>query len=235
MRIAMWSGPRNISTAMMRSFGSRPDTAVTDEPLYAHYLKVTGVAHPGRDEVIAAQETDWRKVTDALDRRRCPAAARSGTRSTWPITCCRSIGRDWLDRLTHAFLIREPDEMLASLLQARFRTPGLADTGLPQQWEIFDRVAERTRPRAAGRARRATCCATRARMLTRLCATRSAFRSSTAMLVLACRAGATRTASGRRTGTRRSRPRRASSPGRRRPVDAPARAGSARGRMPALV
>ncbi len=49
IRIAMWSGPRNISTAMMRSFGSRPDTAVTDEPLYAHYLKVTGVAHPGRE------------------------------------------------------------------------------------------------------------------------------------------------------------------------------------------
>ena len=65
-RIAMWSGPRNISTAMMRSFGSRPDTAVTDEPLYAHYLKVTGVAHPGRDDVLAAHESDWRKVADQL-------------------------------------------------------------------------------------------------------------------------------------------------------------------------
>ncbi len=49
LRIAMWSGPRNISTAMLRSFGSRPDTFVSDEPLYAHYLKVTGIAHPGRD------------------------------------------------------------------------------------------------------------------------------------------------------------------------------------------
>ena len=66
IRIAMWSGPRNISTAMMRAFGSRPDTVVSDEPLYAHYLKVTGVAHPGRDAIIAAHEPDWRKVAATL-------------------------------------------------------------------------------------------------------------------------------------------------------------------------
>src|SRR5215470_12190254 len=62
VRIAMWSGPRNISTAMMRAWGNRPDTFVCDEPLYAHYLLKTGVDHPGRDEVIAHHETDWRKV-----------------------------------------------------------------------------------------------------------------------------------------------------------------------------
>gem|GEM_PF-4879703 len=61
MRIAVWSGPRNISTAMMRSWGNRPDTFVCDEPLYAHYLRNTDVEHPGRDEVIASQENDWRK------------------------------------------------------------------------------------------------------------------------------------------------------------------------------
>src|SRR5881275_1659236 len=59
-RIAMWSGPRNISTALMRSWGNRPDTVVCDEPLYAHYLLKTGVAHPGADEVIHSQENDWR-------------------------------------------------------------------------------------------------------------------------------------------------------------------------------
>jgi hypothetical protein len=141
LRIAMWSGPRNISTAMMRSFGSRPDTAVSDEPLYAHYLLVTGVQHPGRDEVIAAQESDWRKVTETLI-----GPAPDG-RAIWyqkhmahhllPV-----MDRIWLDRLTHAFLIREPDEMLASLLRT-FPQAGLADTGLSQQWEIFERVAER--------------------------------------------------------------------------------------------
>ncbi len=141
LRIAMWSGPRNISTAMMRSFGSRPDTAVCDEPLYAHYLLVTGVQHPGRDEVIAAQENDWRKVTETL------TGPMPGGRAIWyqkhmAHHLLADVGREWLDRLSHAFLIREPDEMLASLLRT-YPQAGLADTGLPQQWEIFERVAER--------------------------------------------------------------------------------------------
>jgi hypothetical protein len=141
IRIAMWSGPRNISTAMMRSFGSRPDTAVTDEPLYAHYLKVTGIRHPGREDVLASQPTDWREVAAQL------TGPVPGNKPIWyqkhmahhllPV-----IGRDWLDRLTHAFLIREPDEMLASLVKT-YPTAGLADTGLPQQCEIFDRVTDR--------------------------------------------------------------------------------------------
>ncbi|MHC4948714.1 MAG: sulfotransferase-like domain-containing protein, partial [Planctomycetota bacterium] len=62
----MWSGPRNISTAMMRSWEARGDTAVVDEPLYAHYLAATGIDHPGADEVTAAHETDWRVVVRAL-------------------------------------------------------------------------------------------------------------------------------------------------------------------------
>ena len=140
-RIAMWSGPRNISTAMMRSFGSRPDTAVTDEPLYAHYLKVTGVAHPGRDDVLAVHESDWRKVAARL------TGPVPGGRSIWyqkhmAHHLLPMIEREWLDQLTHAFLIREPDEMVASLLRT-FPGAGLADTGLPQQCEIFDRVAGR--------------------------------------------------------------------------------------------
>jgi Sulfotransferase domain len=141
LRIAMWSGPRNISTAMMRSFSSRPDTAVTDEPLYAHYLKVTGVAHPGREVVLAAHESDWRKVTAEL------TGSVPGGRAVWyqkhmAHHLLPTIERGWLDRLSHAFLIREPDEMVASLLKT-FSGAGLGDTGLPQQSEIFDRVAER--------------------------------------------------------------------------------------------
>lgn len=145
MRVAMWSGPRNISTALMRAFGSRPDTAVIDEPLYAHYLKVTGVRHPGRDEVLAAQESDWRVVAAML------TGPVPGDRAIWyqkhmahhllPV-----IERGWLDALTHAFLIREPDDMLASLVRT-FPEAGLDNTGLPQQCELFDRVADR-----AGRA-----------------------------------------------------------------------------------
>lgn len=141
MRIAMWSGPRNISTAMLRSFGSRPDTAVTDEPLYAHYLQATGIEHPGRAEVLASQPTDWREVAAEL------TGPVPGNKPIWyqkhmAHHLLPMIGRDWLDRLTHAFLIREPDEMLASLVKT-YPAAGLADTGLPQQCEIFDRVADR--------------------------------------------------------------------------------------------
>ena len=66
LRIAMWSGPRNLSTAMMRAFGNRPDTAVSDEPFYGFYLARTGLDHPGRDAVIASQPADWRAVAAAL-------------------------------------------------------------------------------------------------------------------------------------------------------------------------
>jgi hypothetical protein len=141
IRIAMWSGPRNISTAMMRAFGSRLDTAVTDEPLYSHYLKVTGIAHPGRDEVIAAHESDWRKVAAWLTGP-VPEGKAIWYQKHMAHHLLPMIDRNWLDRLTHAFLIREPDEMLASLVKT-FPSAGLADTGLPQQCEIFDRVADR--------------------------------------------------------------------------------------------
>ncbi len=137
----MWSGPRNISTAMLRSFGSRPDTTVTDEPLYSHYLRVTGIAHPGRDEILAAHDSDWRSVaatlTGAIPDGRAIWYQKHMAHHLLPM-----IGRDWLDALTHAFLIREPDEMLASLVKT-YPDAGLADTGLPQQCEIFDRIADR--------------------------------------------------------------------------------------------
>ena len=141
LRIAMWSGPRNISTALMRSFGSRPDTAVTDEPLYAHYLAFTGVAHPGRDAVLAAHESDWRKIARTL------TGPVPGGRAIWyqkhmAHHLLPAIERGWLESLTHAFLIREPEEMVASLHRT-FPGATLADTGLAQQYEIFDRVAAR--------------------------------------------------------------------------------------------
>ncbi|MGH8197628.1 MAG: HAD family hydrolase [Steroidobacteraceae bacterium] len=139
--IAMWSGPRNISTAMMRAFGNRPDTSVTDEPLYAHYLKVTGVLHPGRDAVITAHESDWRKVAASLTGP-VPDGRAIWYQKHMAQHLLPMIDRGWLDRLTHAFLIREPDAMLASLVKT-YPGAGLADTGLPQQCELFDRVAGR--------------------------------------------------------------------------------------------
>jgi hypothetical protein len=136
IRVAMWSGPRNISTAMMRAWENRKDTVVCDEPFYAHYLKETGVGHPGREEVFASQESDWRKVVEQL---------------TGPIPRGRAIyyqkhmahhllprmGREWLRKLRNAFLIRDPREMITSLIKV---TPDITveDTGLPQQVELLE-------------------------------------------------------------------------------------------------
>ena len=142
IRIAMWSGPRNISTAMMRSWGSRADTAVCDEPLYAHYLKVTGVEHPGREEVIAAHESDWKKVVAWL------TGPVPGGKAVWyqkhmAHHLLPEIERAWLAGLVNCFLIREPEEMLVSLAKV-MPNPTIADTGLPQQWELFEAERRRT-------------------------------------------------------------------------------------------
>lgn len=136
LRIAMWSGPRNISTALMRSWGNRTDTFVCDEPLYAHYLQKTQLPHPGADEVIATHETDWRKVATWLTGP-IPDGKTIFFQKQMSHHLLPEIDRGWLAGLTHAFLIREPREMLTSLLHF-IPQPTLADTGLPQQVEIFE-------------------------------------------------------------------------------------------------
>ena len=87
----MWSGPRNISTAMMRAFENRPDTDVIDEPFYAAYLALTGLDHPMRDEVLASQPTDWRTVANAMTGPG-PEGARIFYQSRCATTCCQSSG-----------------------------------------------------------------------------------------------------------------------------------------------
>ncbi len=141
-RIAMWSGPRNVSTALLRSWGNRSDTLVCDEPFYAHYLRETGADHPGAEEVIAGQENDWRKVVDFL-----LGPVSNGTAIFYQKHMAHHLlpemGREWLPHLTHCFLIRSPHDMLLSLDQ-KISRPRLSDTGLPQQVEIFDEVRRRT-------------------------------------------------------------------------------------------
>ncbi len=138
----MWSGPRNISTALLRSWENRPDTFVCDEPLYAHYLAETGLDHPGADEIQRRQETDWRKVVAGLVGP-VPGGAALFYQKHMAHHLLPHIGRDWLEALEHVFLIRDPREMLLSL-QKVTPDPTLADTGLPQQVELFDAVAART-------------------------------------------------------------------------------------------
>ena len=142
LRLAMWSGPRNISTAMMRAWGNRPDTFVCDEPLYAHYLRVTGRVHPGGDEVIAAGETDWRKavawLTGDVPRGKAVFFQKHMAHHLLP-----QIERGWLGQVTNAFLIRDPREMITSLIK-KVPDARLEDTGLPQQVEIFRLVRQHT-------------------------------------------------------------------------------------------
>ena len=141
IRIAMWSGPRNLSTAMMRSFGSRADTFVSDEPFYGAFLKETGADHPMREAVIAAMDCDWQSVIQSL---RGPP---SEDKPVWYQKhmwhhMAGPIGYDDFDGFTHAFLIREPERMIASYLGKR-ETAAFEGFGMDRQAEFFEREADR--------------------------------------------------------------------------------------------
>ncbi len=139
--IAMWSGPRNISTALMRSWGSRSDTLVVDEPFYAHYLLETGYPHPGADEIIGSYATDWRTVIDQLLSERQDYAIVYHKHMTHHML--PHIDRSWLGEVANGFLIREPRRMLLSLMKV-IPQPRLEQTGLPQQVELFEAVCQLT-------------------------------------------------------------------------------------------
>jgi Sulfotransferase domain len=132
----MWTGPRNISTAMMRAWGDRPDTAVCDEPFYAYYLSATGRPHPLAREIIASQSTDWRQVVDSLIGP-IPDGKTIFFQKHMAHHLLPEVDRAWLDHLAHWFLIRDPQEVITSYLAKR-GTPELQDLGFVQQLEIFE-------------------------------------------------------------------------------------------------
>src|SRR5262245_51701658 len=142
IRIAMWSGPRNISTAMMRAWGNRDDTVVIDEPFYAYYLKVTGIAHPGAGEVLETGETDWRKVVAHLTGP-VPNGKQIFFQKQMTHHLLPEIDREWLGAVTNCFLIRDPREVIASYIKKR-EDPALEDLGFVQQAEVFDFVRTHT-------------------------------------------------------------------------------------------
>ena len=133
----MWSGPRTVSTALMRAWESRPDTVVADEPLYAFYLATTGLDHPGRDEVIASQPTDWRVVLRQLATDPPPPGVTICYQKHMTHHLLPAGDRAALAPLRHAFLIRDPRSLLASYARVR-SAPTLDDLGLRQQAEIFE-------------------------------------------------------------------------------------------------
>ncbi|MFT3816926.1 MAG: HAD family hydrolase [Rubrivivax sp.] len=141
IRIAAWSGPRNISTAMMRAWENRPDCSVVDEPLYAHYLQATGLDHPGRDEVIAAGETDPARVVAAL-LGPVPGGRAIGYQKHMSHHLLPGMDTGWVHSLSNVFLIRDPALVVASYVKSRAQVAP-ADIGLLQQADLFDAVARR--------------------------------------------------------------------------------------------
>lgn len=141
IRIAMWSGPRNISTAMMRSFGARSDCHVVDEPFYAAFLAATGLIHPMNDAVLASQPNDWRDVVPAL-LGPTPNGEPVFYQKHMTHHMLSGFGLDWMRQCRNAFLIRDPARVLASYIVKR-EDVQLADIGFVQQSEIFAREADR--------------------------------------------------------------------------------------------
>jgi len=139
LRISVWSGPRNVSTALMYSFAQRADARVVDEPLYGHYLKVTGAPHPARDELLTKLETDAGKVVREVILGPCDR----------PVLFLKQMAHhlvelDWsfLERTANVLLIREPSEVLRSLVH-QLPEPTMLDTGMALQRRILDYLEAR--------------------------------------------------------------------------------------------
>ena len=141
IRIAMWSGPRNLSTAMMRSFGSRADTAVSDEPFYGAYLKATGDPQPMAEAVIASMDCDWHGVARAMSGP-SPDGAPIWYQKHMAHHMVGPIAHHDLPGLTHAFLIRDPARVVASYAAKRVAVRP-EHLGVMRQVDYFEREADR--------------------------------------------------------------------------------------------
>ena len=138
MRIAMWSGPRNLSTAMMYAFGARDDFAVVDEPFYAAYLKETGLEHPMRTEILASQSVDPQSVATELTGS-IPDEKPNFYQKHMPHHMLPGFPLDWSKDCVNIHLIRHPARVVASYAAKR-EQPTLEDIGFRQQVEIFERI-----------------------------------------------------------------------------------------------
>lgn len=135
LRINSWSGPRNVSTALMRSFHQRQDTRVVDEPLYGYYLATTGAPHPGRDELVKILETDARTIVEGTILGPCDRDFLFMKQMVHHLT--PELDLDFLERCVNILLIRDPAEVIASLVN-QLPQPTLRDVGLERQVRLFD-------------------------------------------------------------------------------------------------
>ncbi len=140
MKIAMWSGPRNLSTAMMYSFGARSDCAVIDEPFYAAYLKKTGLDHPMRAEILDSQSQNPDRVIQKICGSN-PGQKPIHYQKHMTQHMIPGISRAWMKDMRNVFLIRHPARVIASYAAKR-ESPTLDDIGFRQQAELFDEVLD---------------------------------------------------------------------------------------------
>lgn len=138
LRINLWSGPRNVSTALMYSFSRRTDTRVVDEPLYGHYLRVSHAPHPGAEEVLAAVDTDGERVIRDVILGQCDRPVLFMKQMAHHLV---DISRDFLMQTANVFLIRNPEQMLPSLAQ-NLEAPTLRDTSLGLQTGLYTYLVE---------------------------------------------------------------------------------------------
>lgn len=137
--IQLWSGPRNISTALMYSFAQRKDTTVWDEPLYANYLLRTGIDHPGREETLREHEPDSEKVIQEMLEGEWGTPVLFNKQMGHHLTGLRT---DWLKDTINIFLIRHPGEVINSFSKV-IEKPDLQDIGIKDQWELFRQLREK--------------------------------------------------------------------------------------------
>jgi len=136
LRICLWSGPRNVSTALMYAFAQRSDTRALDEPLYAHYLRVSGANHPVREEVLASMENDGERVVQDVILGPCAHPVLFMKQMAHHLV---EIDRGFLKQTANVLLIRDPIKMLPSLAKI-LDAPTLRDTGLATQFELVSEL-----------------------------------------------------------------------------------------------
>ena len=136
--ICLWSCPRNVSTALMYSFGQRQDTFIFDEPLYAHYLKISGAQHPGRDEILNSQENDGDKVVREIILKKSNRILFHKLMSHFLI----KIDTDFLSLVNNIILIRNPQEIIHSYNKV-IPNPKINDIGVKQQYDLYLELVKR--------------------------------------------------------------------------------------------
>lgn len=137
-RINLWSSPRNISTAMMYSFAQRDDTAVFDEPLYAHYLTTTGIDHPGKDEILESQNNDGEKVINEIILANHNKPISFFKQMTHHLV---DVDLDFLSQTKNIIFIRDPKQIIASYAQVR-NDVTMQDVGIEKQWQLYNHLTK---------------------------------------------------------------------------------------------